>query len=220
MFSLFTDASSNYMESGYSVLAGVILNPKNEPVAEFATRSRHSNNHEGLAIKHGIDLARQMSIPKLRCFTDSLTHAKVNPVYLTPHFKEFESLTVNYIPRRFNQYANALSRVLVNVECRQGGDVKKAYHGVNRAKGSFYKRLHDLLENEKKYDHDWEYKRASSKFHSIMKELELASKGLKQIDFVKMRTLVEQLYALFQEYRFDEVSSLDTVLNNKNIRCA
>lgn len=218
MYSLFTDASYNYLESGYTVLAGVILDPNNVPVVEFSVRQYEFENYEGQAIAHGLELARQMGITKLRCFTDSLTHAKTHPSAYGSLVEDFEFLTINYIPRRFNQYANALSRVLVNTERREGGDVRKAYHGVNRAKGSFYRRLHTLLENNQAYNHDWAYKRACAKFHCIIRELEQVSAGIKQINVQKMKHLVETLYVLFQEHHFDNAESFSDALASKNIR--
>ena len=223
MHYLFTDASHNYRGTGYTVLAGVILDPDWKPLVEFVVRADTYHDAEKLALLHGISLARAAELKNIRCFSDCLSTVRGTEdtlKFLGEDALYFDSLSVNYIPRRYNLYANALSRVPANVVGREDGTVKQAYHGVNRAKQSFYAYYHSGYFNHSKFDKNAKYNNACAKFKSIIHELERVSIGEKVIGMPKLKYLVNTLYALFQEYHFEDVSEYKNLLQTDTIQNA
>ncbi len=218
MYYLFTDASQNYLNSNYTVLAGVILDASWTPVVEFTVKSSESHNFEKAAMLHGLQLARSMNIKELRCFSDCLSTVRSSESSLPKDLLDyFKTLTINYIPRRYNLYANALSRVPANVEVRLDGDVYKAFEGVNRAKRYFFQFCEDGFFNQKQYEYSAIYNSAYSKFLNIIRELEHISVQKREIAPLRLKSLFNLLCRLFTEYRFEDANNLHEVLGRTKI---
>lgn len=212
-YKLYTDASRRRHDGEMlCVIAGCLLDTNNHPILEFIVKTQPLGNTEYLemlALQTGLEEAKRAGVKNIMCFVDNLNTVKIIKRLLVSgeteekqkgwqnYIEQFSSFQIEHLPREYNLYANALSKVPFNLLIKK--DSKLAYHGVNRSKHRFYEKLQQGISKDV---HDYDAKNKESvyiKFTNTRDALERLSQQSEktELDLLRINKLFKQFYTHF-----------------------